>query len=367
MIVFAYLYILSELRPAVISYQSAPKVIVGAGGAAWWVLQGFSRNSLAIDGFVVTQEYGISETCGYRVYSPSTWDELPHKRSEYVAIIGIMNPEVDILKIADDLKSQGWGEVVFFSDFAARILAENNINCSMLDPGVIHADSEVIQSLRGLFVDSESKDCLDYFLDYVLTFTDNDNQITPNPYFVQDLPRWKSPLRILDCGAFDGDTIRQAIDNGYVVEEAICFEPDFNNFQKLISNTNSNESRINLPVAVGSKAETLTFSAQSSSGSQVVEGAGTPVQCITIDSSFVNWKPNLIKMDIEGSEFQALLGAEATIRNSRPNLAISIYHRSSDIVQIPLWLKAVLGNNVGFYLRRHSRTVADTVLYVFPE
>ena len=347
--------------------MDSPKVIVGAGGAAWWILQGFSRNSLSIDGFVVTKEYGISETCGYRVYSPSTWDELPHKRSEYVAIIGIMNPEIDIEKIEIDLKSQGWGEVVFFSEFAARILSESNINCSMLDPTIIHADRDIIQSLRDLFVDRESKECLEYFLDYGQKFIDNDNLIAANPYFVHSLPRWKSPLRILDCGAFDGDTIRKAAENGYAVEEAICFEPDFTNFEKLVSNTNSNEKRINLPVAVGSKVETLAFSAQSSSGSQIVEGAGIPIQSISIDSSFINWNPNLIKMDIEGSEFQALKGAEATIRNARPNLAISIYHKSSDIVQIPLWLKAVLGNNVRFYLRRHSRTVADTVLYVFPE
>lgn len=342
-------------------------MIVGAGGAAWWILQGFTRCDLRIDGFVVTQDYGISETCGYPVYSPSTWNDLPQKRSDYLAIIGIMNSEIDIEKIREELKSQGWGEVVFFSDFAARILEESNINCSMLDPMIIHADSSVIHSLRELFVDNESKKCLEHFLNYVLTFMDDDTQIAAHPYFVPDLPRWKSPLRILDCGAFDGDTIRQAADHGYDVEEAVCFEPDFANFEKLVAKTKSYEKRLNLPVAVGSKTETLSFSSQSSSGSQIVEGAGTPVQSLSIDSSFINWNPNLIKMDIEGSEFQALQGAEATIRNSRPNLAISIYHKSSDILRIPLWLKKVLGDNVSFYLRRHSRTVADTVLYVFPE
>jgi hypothetical protein len=71
-------------------------------------------------------------------------------------------------------------------------------------------------------------------------------------------------------------------------------------------------------------------------------------------------------MDIEGSEFSALQGAEETIRKSRPNMAISVYHTPYDITQIPLWIKKVLGNDVRYYLRRHSRTVADTVLYVYP-
>jgi hypothetical protein len=71
-------------------------------------------------------------------------------------------------------------------------------------------------------------------------------------------------------------------------------------------------------------------------------------------------------MDIEGSEFSALVGAEATIKRFRPNMAISVYHKASDITQIPLWIKSILGSDVHYYLRRHSRTVADTVLYVYP-
>ena len=78
-----------------------------------------------------------------------------------------------------------------------------------------------------------------------------------------------------------------------------------------------------------------------------------------------DYRPNLIKMDIEGGELSALNGAQRMIREYRPNLAISVYHKSNDIWQIPNLIFDLLGS-CKLYLRKHSRTIADTVLYVFP-
>jgi FkbM family methyltransferase len=349
------------------SYLNAPKVIVGAGGAAWWILQGFTRNSLKIDGFVVTKEYGITETCGYQVFSPSNWNELPHPIGEYVAIIGIMNPEIDVDLIASDLRASGWSQVITFSQFASELFKESEINCAMLDPKIVLRSQEALSEVRNMLCDDKSKACLDHLIEYVQDFSENETQICPNPYFAQELPRWATPLRVLDCGAYDGDTLRQAVENNYVIEASVCFEPDASNYLKLVANTPLGAKRLNLPVAVGAETTTLHFSAQSSSGSQVIDDGGIAVQCISIDQAFFNWGPNLIKMDIEGSEFSALRGAEATIKNYRPDMAISVYHTPYDITQIPLWIKKVLGDDVRYYLRRHSRTVADTVLYVYPK
>jgi hypothetical protein len=72
-------------------------------------------------------------------------------------------------------------------------------------------------------------------------------------------------------------------------------------------------------------------------------------------------------MDIEGYEFDALKGAEQLLRKYRPRLAISVYHLASDILNIPLWVSKIYTKNTSkYYLRHHSRTIADTVLYVVP-
>ena len=48
-------------------------------------------------------------------------------------------------------------------------------------------------------------------------------------------------------------------------------------------------------------------------------------------------------MDIEGAEYEALLGARGTISKYRPGLAISLYHRPADLWQIPLLINEMLG------------------------
>jgi hypothetical protein len=71
---------------------------------------------------------------------------------------------------------------------------------------------------------------------------------------------------------------------------------------------------------------------------------------------------DFIKMDIEGSELEALQGAQQTLREFAPRLAISLYHRPEDFVSIPLWLDS-LGCGYRFYLDHYSIHHEETVLY----
>ena len=51
-------------------------------------------------------------------------------------------------------------------------------------------------------------------------------------------------------------------------------------------------------------------------------------------------KIDFIKMDIEGSEVGALLGAKAIIKRNKPRMAISAYHRLGDYAEIPKVIKS---------------------------
>jgi hypothetical protein len=88
---------------------------------------------------------------------------------------------------------------------------------------------------------------------------------------------------------------------------------------------------------------------------------------ISLDEYLKNEKEpvTFIKMDLEGAELNALKGAEQTIKEQKPKLAISIYHKPEDIWEIPNLLLELVPD-YKFYIRHYTLIGAETVLYALP-
>ena len=99
---------------------------------------------------------------------------------------------------------------------------------------------------------------------------------------------------------------------------------------------------------------------------QKFEKLNAPVTTIDKFCRENNIKYDFIKMDIEGAEMSALKGGLETIKKYRPQLAISIYHSTSDFTDIPLFLNSVL-ENYTFKLGHYSYNLTETVLYAIPK
>jgi len=67
-------------------------------------------------------------------------------------------------------------------------------------------------------------------------------------------------------------------------------------------------------------------------------------------------------MDIEGAEYNALLGTQNIIKQYKPKLEICIYHRNEHFYNIPLLLKKWVPE-YKMFIGHHSDCWSDTVLY----
>lgn len=170
----------------------------------------------------------------------------------------------------------------------------------------------------------------------------------------------------VDCGSCNGDNSLDFIKwAGKSAKKIVALEP-FKDACGIVENTLKNcgcKSEVH-QVAAWCEKRKLRFNENAALGSTGVDNNGNfLVQADTIDHILKGEKVTFIKMDIEGSELLALQGAEKTIKKYKPKLAICVYHKPEDIVEIPYYIYK-LRPDYKFYLRHYAYpSTAETVLY----
>ena len=102
-------------------------------------------------------------------------------------------------------------------------------------------------------------------------------------------------------------------------------------------------------------------------GSRVMRSGreGVPVNGERIDDIVNAEGATFIKLDVEGAEIEALQGASETIQKCHPKLAICIYHKSTDILDLGKYILS-LNPEYKMAIRHYTLTNCETVLYAFP-
>ena len=148
-------------------------------------------------------------------------------------------------------------------------------------------------------------------------------------------------------------------------DHVYAFEPDPKNASRCrdILANHKDSKKISLEESCTWSSDTnLSFRKVESYFSSVSDKGNVMVPARSIDSVLKGARATLIKLDVEGAEMQTLIGAANTIRRYRPRLAIAIYHRDEDIVDIPLYVQQLVPD-YKFYLRHNSSLLYDTCLY----
>jgi FkbM family methyltransferase len=156
---------------------------------------------------------------------------------------------------------------------------------------------------------------------------------------------------VLDCGAHVGVFVDLSLRRG--ASKVVAIEPEPNNLECLRRNF-ANEIAAGTVVIVpygvwNSKTELHFSNGVDSRMGRTVPGTGDTfsIPVDTIDAIVARLqlpKVSYIKMDIEGSERQALIGARDTLAKYKPRLMISGYHLPDDFPVIPNIVKAINGD-----------------------
>lgn len=166
----------------------------------------------------------------------------------------------------------------------------------------------------------------------------------------------------VDGGCFDFETSELLLDR-HRAEKIYAFEPDSINLKKVQDKVNKmGISDVEIIHAEMWDCNTiLHFNTQGSGMSRVDENGENEIEVVAVDE-VVDGKVTFIKMDIEGSELKALHGAEQKIKKYKPKLAICIYHKVEDIIDIPSYIHSLVPE-YKFYIRHYSFGQEETVLY----
>jgi FkbM family methyltransferase len=209
---------------------------------------------------------------------------------------------------------------------------------------------------------------------YRLTFGEGLPQCLPpsETYFPEDLVTRSPDEVFVDCGAYDGDSVREFLHRrGDTFGEIIALEPDPKNIARLHSSLShypeSVRKRVEaIPVAAGSRSGRARFDAIGTVGSSVGSDGGIEVDIATLDQTLEGRRSSYIKMDIEGSEPEAIAGATRILQTDEPVLAVCLYHRQEDLWNIPLQIRAA-NPRYKLFLRRYSDDCWEEVVYAIPQ
>ncbi len=150
----------------------------------------------------------------------------------------------------------------------------------------------------------------------------------------------KSILRLgdnetyFDLGAYRGDTVAEFLHCTKGYNKIVAVEPDIKTYSKLCSATQNIEKIININAAISDKCGKIEFCMNASRGSNAT--GGVVIDSISVDSLLTVDMPTFIKMDIEGAELAAIAGAKKTLSAYKPKLQVAAYHRSEDLITLPL-------------------------------
>lgn len=343
-----------------------PLLIYGAGAFGREVYQILRQQACKVHGFL--DGYAAD---GDRLFDLPVWNltNVPQavKEMQPLVLFSIVMDGTERAAVMDTIRKAGF----------SQIRPSQSLRCWMVQPDDQTPEETLktyyqtrrsrLEAAAALFTDPRSQMVYQGNLRAHMTRNYADctwEEPMAEQYFPPDIP-WKRHTRVVDCGAYIGDTASQWLQQEGTLEQYIGLEPNPANFARLRTFCSTHSQQLGaitlFPCGVDHVTGLSGF--QTGTGSGRVDATGDQiVPCVALDDVLQNQPVDLIKMDIEGAEYRALKASRQLITTARPDLAICVYHHTNHLWDIPLLLHEWdLGYT--FWLRTYNDCTMETVLY----
>ena len=333
--------------------------IYGTGVIAKQVFLSCNENKIKVKGFIDNLNSSlIKKYLSKRIY------KLNSINRNSIIIIASGNYAI---KIKNILKKKKIKYIINLSEFFNSLHKTNEPEKNFF--------SDLIENryrylnLIGYLEDDISKKIINLIFKYRFSF--NLNYLSKakmysgkNQWFDKKIIKNNNNYTFLDGGAYDGDTIEEFLKfNSNKYRKIYGFEINKKNFL-LMKKKFKNFKNIFLynNAITNNNNKVVYFSSTSQTSSRIEKkNKSKPIKTIKIDN-FLNQEDCFIKLDIEGQEKKALIGAKKIIKSKKTMLAIASYHFEND-----LWKLASIilkfNTNYKFYVRHYTQSSYETVLY----
>lgn len=321
-----------------------PLVLYGMGNGADAVLDRMAQENLQAAGIFASDEF-VRGQC-FRNMRVERYADIKERLGDFAVVIAFASELPEVLA---RFKTLAQRHVVFAPHLPLYAGSE------LVSAAWLQKYAARLQAVYDRLADEKSREVFAAVLNYKLSGK-------PEYLWQCETARQEDLRRLLalgaqesylDLGAYDGDTVREFISltNGQY-QKITAVEADRRNYRKLCAKTEGLPNVRALEAAVWSEDTELDFSDSGGRQSTLINAHKRRVRAVSVDSLLNGETVSYIKMDVEGAEKQALLGAQGCIKTHRPKMFIAAYHYDNDFFELPelLWR---LNADYKIYLRKH--------------
>ena len=345
-------------------------VIYGAGTCGCEVMRVLREHGYRIAAFLDARAETIRSVENVVCLLPESEEAQAYARAGTPVVLGVFNFAADSGAIQNLLEQIGFAYVISYYDFFEAFMNQAVSRFWLTSRSFYQKRREDLLAGLSLWSDDFSRKI---YVDLIELRLTGNLQLLRDPdqkhqYFPLDLPSIPQPIRMVDGGAYVGDTLQSLLDQHFGFEAVAAFEPDPENFRQLCQFSDRHQQQLGmrtvLPCGLGSHTAMCTFATGRGSGSFLTNEGNAHIQVVALDDVLPSFSPTFIKLDIEGAEPAALRGAAKMIRSSQPRLAVCVYHEPDHLWMIPLLMHELVPTHA-LALRYHQFNGLEVVAYAF--